>query len=44
MGTGRVIGTLMFEFKNFSTRNFFKPRYWDPLPSGDGQRLIVSFF
>jgi len=41
-GAGRVIGTLMFEFKNFSTRNFFKPRYWDPLPSGDGQRLIVS--
>ena len=32
----------MFEFKNFSTRNFFKPRYWDPLPSGDGQRLILS--
>ena len=28
-GAGRVIGTLMFEFKNFSTRNFFKPRYWD---------------
>ncbi len=41
-GAGRVIGTLMFEFKNFSTRNFFKPMYWDPLPSGDGQRLIVS--
>tara|TARA_Y100001954_G_scaffold103161_1_gene112304 strand:+ start:840 stop:3377 length:2538 start_codon:yes stop_codon:yes gene_type:complete len=41
-GAGRVIGTLMFEFKNFSTRNFFKPRYWDPLPSGDGQRLILS--
>ena len=32
----------MFEFKNFSTRNFFKPRYWDLLPSGDGQRLILS--
>ena len=40
-GAGRVIGTLMFEFKNFSTRNFFKPRYWDPLHR-DGQRVIVS--
>ena len=41
-GAGRVIGTLMFEFKNFSSQNIFKPRYWDPLPSGDGQRLMLS--
>lgn len=41
-GAGRVLGTLMLEFKNFSSRNIFKPRYWDPLPSGDGQRFMIS--
>tara|TARA_B100000902_G_scaffold365033_1_gene385571 strand:- start:29372 stop:31894 length:2523 start_codon:yes stop_codon:yes gene_type:complete len=41
-GAGRVIGSLIFQFNNFSTRNFFKPKYWDPLPSGDGQRLMIS--
>jgi len=41
-GGGRVIGTLMFQFKNFSTRNIFKPKFWDPLPSGDGQQLMIS--
>jgi len=41
-GAGRVIGTLMFQFKNFSTRNIFKPQFWDPLPSGDGQQLMIS--
>ena len=41
-GGGRVIGTLSFQFKNFSTRNIFKPRLWDPLPSGDGQQFMIS--
>lgn len=31
------VGTLGLTFNNFSTKNFFKK--WDPLPSGDGQRL-----
>ena len=42
-GAGRVIGTLMFEFKNFSSNNLFKPNQWGGiLPSGDGQRLSIS--
>ena len=41
-GGGRVIGTLSFQFNNFSTRNIFKPRLWDPLPSGDGQQFMIS--
>jgi len=42
-GGGRVIGTLMLQFKNFSTRNIFKPKQWGGiLPSGDGQQLMVS--
>ena len=42
-GAGRVIGTLMLEFKNFSSSNLFKPNQWGGiLPSGDGQRLTLS--
>ena len=41
-GGGRVIGTVSFQFMNFSTRNIFKPRLWDPLPSGDGQQFMIS--
>lgn len=40
-GGGRVIGTLGVTFNNFSAKNFFRGP-WDPLPSGDGQRLSVS--
>jgi outer membrane protein insertion porin family len=41
-GGGRIIGTLGVTFNNFSARNFFKKESWQPLPSGDGQRLAVS--
>ena len=41
-GGGRVIGTLSFQFTNFSTKNIFKPQLWDPLPSGDGQQFMIS--
>ncbi|MFN5459733.1 MAG: outer membrane protein assembly factor BamA [Bacteroidota bacterium] len=41
-GGGRVIGTLGVTFNNFSTRNFFKRGAWQPLPSGDGQRLSIQ--
>ncbi|MFM2049252.1 MAG: hypothetical protein RI955_1800 [Bacteroidota bacterium] len=34
-----LIGTLGFNFTNFSTRNFRKASAWTPLPSGDGQKL-----
>jgi outer membrane protein insertion porin family len=42
-GAGRVIGTLSLQFKNFSTRNIFKPKQWGGiLPSGDGQQLMLA--
>jgi outer membrane protein insertion porin family len=36
-----IIGTLGVSFTNFSTRNFFKKESWQPLPSGDGQKLSI---
>ena len=42
-GYGRVIGTLSLRLGNFSARNIFKKDGWKPLPSGDGQQLILSF-
>lgn len=41
-GGGRLIGTLGLTFTNFSTKNFFKKEAWQPLPSGDGQRLSIN--
>lgn len=29
-------------FNNFSMQNIFKPKYWDPLPMGDGQKFSIS--
>jgi outer membrane protein insertion porin family len=40
-GARMVVGTLGVSFNNFSARNFFKKNAWQPLPSGDGQRLSV---
>lgn len=42
-GGGRlgIVGTLGVSFNNFSARNMFKKGAWQPLPSGDGQRLSV---
>ena len=37
------VGTLGLVFNNFSLRNITKFKTWDPLPSGDGQRLSVRF-
>lgn len=34
-----LTGTLGVTFNNFSIKNFFKGSTWDPLPSGDGQKL-----
>jgi len=42
-GAGQLVGNLGVSFSNFSTHNFFKREYWDPLPSGDGQKLSVRF-
>ncbi len=41
-GAGRIVGSLGLTFNNFSTRNIFKKEKWDPLPSGDGQRLSLT--
>lgn len=37
------VGTLGLVFNNFSLRNIPKTKTWDPLPSGDGQRLSIRF-
>lgn len=36
-----LTGTLGVTFNNFSLRNIFNKETWDPLPSGDGQKLSV---
>lgn len=40
-GAGRILGTLGVSFNNFSARNIFKRDAWQPLPSGDGQKLSI---
>ncbi len=36
-----LTGTLGVSFNNFSIKNIFKKESWDPLPTGDGQKLSV---
>ena len=36
-------GNIGITFNNFSLGNIFKPKFWDPLPVGDGQRFSVNF-
>ncbi|MBC7554931.1 MAG: outer membrane protein assembly factor [Taibaiella sp.] len=36
-------GNVGITFNNFSIRNIFKPRKWDPLPVGDGQKFSISY-
>lgn len=36
-----LTGTLGVSFNNFSIRNIFNKSSWDPLPTGDGQKLSV---
>jgi len=38
-----LTGTLGVTFNNFSLKNIFKAVTWDPLPSGDGHKLSLSF-
>jgi outer membrane protein insertion porin family len=40
-GFGGFVGTLGLTLNNFSTRKLLKPSMWNPLPSGDGQRLSI---
>ena len=36
-----LTGTLGVTFNNFSIRNIWKKSAWDPLPTGDGQKLSI---
>lgn len=36
-----LTGTLGVSFNNFSINNIFNKKAWDPLPTGDGQKLSV---
>lgn len=36
-----LTGTLGITFNNFSIKNIFRKETWDPLPSGDGQKLSL---
>lgn len=40
-GVGRIVGTLGLSFSNFSLQNLFDKESWQPLPSGDGQKLSI---
>ncbi len=40
-GFSGVIGTLGFQFNNFSLRNILNKKAWRPLPKGDGQKLSL---
>ncbi len=40
-GAGRIVGTLGLTFNNFSIRRIFESSAWQPLPSGDGQKLSL---
>ncbi|MER3497520.1 MAG: outer membrane protein assembly factor, partial [Chitinophagaceae bacterium] len=38
-----LTGTLGVTFNNFSIRNIFNRKAWDPLPQGDGQKLSLRY-
>ena len=38
-----LTGTLGVTFNNFSIRNIFRKESWDPLPSGEGQKLSLRY-
>src|SRR5690606_20001124 len=38
-----VQGSLGLVFNNFSLKNLFKPKNWDPMPIGDGQKLSIRY-
>ncbi|WP_207798850.1 BamA/OMP85 family outer membrane protein [Taibaiella soli] len=42
-GGVKFYGNIGVVFNNFSIRNIFKPKYWDPLPVGDGQKFSINF-
>lgn len=42
-GGVKFYGNVGIQFNNFSLRNVFKPKYWDPLPVGDGQKFSINY-
>lgn len=38
-----ITGTLGVTFNNFSIKNIFNKKGWNPLPTGDGQTLSVNY-
>ncbi|WP_317168451.1 BamA/OMP85 family outer membrane protein [Blattabacterium cuenoti] len=38
----KIIGNFKLNFGNFSIRNIFKWKLWNPIPQGDGQKLIIQ--
>jgi outer membrane protein insertion porin family len=42
-GGVKFYGNVGVSFSNFSLRNIFKPKFWDPLPVGDGQKFSVNY-
>ncbi len=42
-GGVRFYGNVGVTFNNFSIRNILKPKMWDPLPVGDGQKFSISY-
>ncbi len=40
-GAGRIVGTLGLTFNNFSLKRIMDKNAWQPLPSGDGQKLSL---
>lgn len=42
-GASMFIGSVGFQFNNFSMRRIFEKGAWRPVPRGDGQQLNISF-
>lgn len=41
-GSGMLIGQVGLSLNNFSVRNIFNKKAWQPLPAGDGQKLSLN--
>ncbi len=37
----KIIGNFKLNFGNFSFNNFFKWKLWNPIPQGEGQKLVI---
>ena len=42
-GGVKFYGNIGVTFNNFSLRNIVKPKTWDPLPVGDGQKFSINY-